>query len=61
MNRHHHQYPVSTLAAVADCDYLAEMHSLFMELVVSTGYSPTQWQRGLSVMLEKVAGCRDPE
>ncbi len=47
--------------AAAECNELSEMHALFTEIAVTTGYSPTRWQKGLSVMLEKILGCRDPE
>jgi hypothetical protein len=30
--------------ASTDSDYLLEIHALFTEIVVSIGYSPTQWQ-----------------
>jgi len=34
---------------------------MFTEITVSTGHSPRWWQQGLSVMLEKIVGCRLPE
>ena len=42
--------------AAADSDFLSEMNSLFMEIVVSAGYSPNRWQQGLSVMPGEEAG-----
>jgi hypothetical protein len=39
-------------------DYLSEVHATFTEIVISTGHSPTRWQKGLSVMLEKHLGDR---
>ena len=52
---------VSHWKAAAESKYLAETHEMLTEMVVSTGYSPTRWQQGLSVMLEKEEGCRDLE
>jgi len=42
----------------AESDFLAEIHAMFTEIMVSTGHSQRRWQQGLSVMLEKVLGCR---
>jgi len=47
--------------AAAESNYLAEIHAMFTEIMVSTGHSPRRWQQGLSVMLEKILGCRLPE
>jgi len=44
--------------AAAESDTLSEIHT---EITVSTGHSPRRWHQGLSVMLEKVLGCRLPE
>jgi hypothetical protein len=55
-NIHFGHYKAST-----DSNYISEIHALFTEIVVSTGYSPTQWQNCLSVMLEKTAGDRRPD
>jgi hypothetical protein len=53
-NIHFGHYKAST-----DSNYILEIHTLFTEIVVSTGYSPTRWQNCLSVMLDKTAGdCR---
>jgi hypothetical protein len=32
------------------------MHSVFVNIAVNSGFSPTRWQRGLTVMLEKKKG-----
>ena len=32
------------------------MHVIFIDVTVNSGFSPTRWQRGLLVMLEKKAG-----
>ena len=42
--------------AAAESDFLSELHTLFTDIVISTGYSPIQWQQGLLVMLEKKKG-----
>lgn len=47
--------------AAARSDELSEIHAVFTEIAVSTGYSPSRWQQGLSVMLEKTKDCRVPE
>jgi len=44
--------------AAAESNKLSEIHALFTEITVSMGHSPRRWQQGLSVMLEKVLGCR---
>ena len=46
--------------AAAESDFLSELHALFTDIVVSTGYSPIRWQQGLLVMLEKKKGVRIP-
>ena len=46
---------------VAESDLLSELHAVFTEITITTGFSPRQWQQGLSVMLEKVQGCQQPE
>ena len=42
--------------AAAESDFLSELHALFTDIIISTGYSPIRWQQGLSVMLEKKKG-----
>jgi len=42
--------------AVYRNDTLSEMHSVFIDIAVNSGFSPTRWQRGLTVMLEKKKG-----
>ena len=42
--------------AAAESNFLSKLHTLFTDIIVSTGYSPVQWQQGLSVMLEKREG-----
>ena len=37
-------------------DYLSEVHALKLSLISKTGSAPQRWARGLSVMLEKIAG-----
>ena len=32
------------------------MHAVFTDIVVTMGFSPTRWQQGLMVMLEKKVG-----
>ena len=44
----------------AESNFLSELHALFTDIVVSTSYSPVQWQQGLSVMLEKKKGVCIP-
>ena len=46
--------------AAAESNFLSKLHALFTDIVVSTGYSPIQWQQGLSVMLEKKKGVHIP-
>jgi hypothetical protein len=55
-NIHFRHYKAST-----NPNYVSEIHALFTEIVVSTGYSPTRWQNCLLVMLEKTAGDRCPD
>ena len=40
----------------AHLDYLSEVHALKLSLILKTGSAPERWARGLSVMLEKIAG-----
>ena len=47
--------------ANADCNFLSEIHALFTDIVISTGHSPSRWQNGLSVMLEKKPGLHCPD
>ena len=42
--------------AAATSDFLSEVHAKKLSLVSKTGSPPERWARGLSVMLEKVAG-----
>jgi hypothetical protein len=42
--------------AVIDNDRLSKMHSIFVNIVVNSRYSPKHWQKGLTVMLEKKKG-----
>ena len=42
--------------AAAHSDYLSEVHARIDELVTKTGATPERWSKGLSVMLEKIAG-----
>jgi hypothetical protein len=42
--------------AVINNDKLSEMHSVFVDIAVNLGYSPKQWQKGLTLMLEKKRG-----
>jgi hypothetical protein len=42
--------------AVCKNDTLSKMHSVFVDMAVNSGFSPKQWQRGLTVMLEKKQG-----
>ena len=42
--------------AAALSDYLSEVHALKLSLISKTGSPPERWARGLSVMLEKIAG-----
>ena len=42
--------------AAAYSDALSEVHALHTSLISQTGSAPESWARGLSVMLEKIAG-----
>ena len=42
--------------AAAHSKYLSEVHALKLSLIAQTGSAPERWARGLSVMLEKIAG-----
>ena len=42
--------------SAAYSDYLSEVHALKLSLISKTGLAPERWARGLSVMLEKIAG-----
>jgi hypothetical protein len=42
--------------AVIDNVKVSKMHSVFIDIAVNLGYSPKQWQEGLTVMLEKKQG-----
>ena len=42
--------------AAAYSKYLSEVHALKLSLIAQTGSAPERWARGLSVMLEKIAG-----
>jgi hypothetical protein len=42
--------------AVSKNETLCKMHSVFVDIAVNLGFSPTRWQRGLTVMLEKKKG-----
>ena len=46
--------------AAAESNFLSELHTLFTDIIVSTSYSPIQWQQGLSVMLDKKKGVCIP-
>ena len=48
---HFHHYKV-----VIKNDTLSEMHVVFVDIAVNSGYSPMHWQHGLTVMLEKKKG-----
>jgi hypothetical protein len=41
---------------VIDNDKHSEMHAVFNDIGMNLGYSPKQWQKGLTVMLEKKQG-----
>ena len=43
-------------AAAARSDALSEVHAQHLVLITKTGAAPNRWSKGLSVMLEKVAG-----
>jgi hypothetical protein len=32
------------------------MHSIFIDIAINLGYSPKQWQKGLTAMLKKKQG-----
>ena len=42
--------------AARHSDYLLELHSRTLDLITKTGVAPEWWSKGLSVMLEKIAG-----
>ena len=42
--------------AAAHSEYLSEVHAKHMALITKTGATPSRWSKGLSVMLEKIAG-----
>merc|ERR1711966_623586 len=42
--------------AAAHSDFLSEVHAKTIELVTKTGATPDRWSKGLSVLLEKIAG-----
>ena len=42
--------------AIAHSDILSKVHALKLTLISKTGSAPNGWARGLSVMLEKIAG-----
>ena len=42
--------------SAASYNFLSEIHSLFTEITISTGYIPLRWTFGLTVMLEKSPG-----
>ena len=42
--------------AAAHSEYLSEVHAKHLALITKTGSTPSQWSKGLSVMLEKIAG-----
>ena len=46
--------------AAAESNFLSKLHALFTDIIISTGYSPIQWQQGLLVMLEKKKGVCIP-
>ncbi len=46
--------------AAAESNFLSELHALFTDIIISTGYSPVWWQQGLSSMLEKKKGVCIP-
>jgi hypothetical protein len=41
---------------VTDDTKLCEMHAVFVDIAINSGYSLRQWQKGLTVMLEKKQG-----
>ena len=42
--------------AAAHSELSLEVHAKMIELVIKTGATPERWSKGLSVMLEKIAG-----
>ena len=42
--------------AVINNDKLSEMHAVFVDIAINSGFSPKRWQKGLTVMLEKKQG-----
>jgi len=42
--------------AIAASDFLPKVYALKLTLISKAGSSPERWARGLSVMLEKIAG-----
>jgi len=42
----------------AESDFLSETRAMFTEITVSMGHSLRCWQQRLSIMLEKIEGCR---
>ena len=43
-------------AAAAHLDLLSEAHTRHLALITQTGAAPKRWSKGLSAMLEKIAG-----
>ena len=43
-------------AAAAHSDALSEVHARHLALITKAGAAPNRWSKGLSVMLEKIAG-----
>ena len=43
--------------AAAESDYLSRLHALHITTIARSGCHPKRWGRGLTVMLEKIAGC----
>ena len=44
------------IAAAAHSDLLSEAHARHLALITKTGVAPKIWSKGLSIMLEKIAG-----
>ena len=42
--------------AGANCDYILHFHALRVSLALKKGIALERWSKGLSVMLEKMAG-----
>ena len=40
---------------------LSEIHSLYTEIAISSGYAPLRWMKALTVMLEKKPGVIVPD